>query len=319
MKIYLVNISSTMGGVIADCLKCLLFGLKPREININAMKIFLAGGVSGNIREFWNQFAKGKDIEEAMKLYLAGTEARKSYIFEREDGLKDVNILESFYYLRKNAEFMTLVPNFGSFLLDSGAFTFMNGMHKGPINWDKYVEEYATFINRWDVKLFFELDIDSIVGLKEVERLRDKLEQLTGKKPIPVWHYNRGKEYFIKMCKEYSYVALGGMAGAGDMVNRRKFERVFPWFIKTAHKYGCKIHGLGYTSIKNLSKYRFDSVDSTAWLYGNRGGYLYKFNPKTGLIDKIEADFKSRLKNREGAVHNFNEWIKFGIYAKRNW
>ena len=300
------------------------------------MKVLLAGGFSaGNLRSFWNAFSNGENIEEKMKLYLAGTNFRKSFIFDNMNvylsdeieknhckvfhNLKHINILESFYYLRKNAEFMKLVPQLGSFLLDSGAFTFMSGSHKGDINWDKYVEEYATFINRWNVDLFFELDIDSIVGLNEVERLREKLKRLTGRKPIPVWHYNRGKEYFIKMCKEYSYVALGGMAGAGDMANRKKFEKVFPWFINIAHQNNAKIHGLGYTAIKNLSQYRFDSVDSTAWLYGNRGGYLYKFNPKTGLIDTIKANFKSRLKTKEGAVHNFNEWIKLGIYAERNW
>lgn len=52
---------------------------------------------------------------------------------------------------------MTLVKHFGSFLLDSGAFTFMSGSHKGGINWDEYVEEYAAFINRWNVQLFLSL------------------------------------------------------------------------------------------------------------------------------------------------------------------
>ena len=165
---------------------------------------------------------------------------------------------------------MSLVKYFGSFLLDSGAFTFMSGSHKGGINWDEYVEEYAAFINRWDVKLFFELDIDSVVGLPETERLREKLEALTGKKPIPVWHRNRGKEYFIKMCEDYPYVALGGIVT--KEIDRKKYETAFPWFIKTAHEHKCKIHGLGYTTVANLKKYHFDSVDSTSWLYGNRGG-----------------------------------------------
>lgn len=335
MKVHLVNISATMGGVIADCLKTLIFGVKLKEINYDAMKIFLAGGVSGNIRKFWTQFAKGKDIEEAMRiyiagdngkkkilsdkmnLYLAGTDSRKEYLLTDTNRLRDINILESFYYLQKNPEFMKLVPQLGSFLLDSGAFTFMSGSHKGAISWDKYVEDYAAFINRYDVKLFFELDIDSLVGLSEVERLRSKLEVLTGKKPIPVWHKTRGKDYFIKMCREYPYVAVGGIVT--KEIPREIYEKAFPWFIKTAHENDAKIHGLGYTSVANLKKYRFDSVDSTAWLYGNRGGYLYKFNPKTGLIDKIESGMvASRLKNREGAVHNFNEWVKFGIYANRH-
>jgi hypothetical protein len=312
------------------------------------MRIFLAGGVSGNLRDFWQKVMNiylaaphsRSEVVDEMKVYQAslvssghlkdhiresmskflnesdGSSSSVSEDFVRDVKLSEMSILESFYYLRKNEEFMALAKHFGSFLLDSGAFTFMTGAHKGAINWDEYVEEYARFINKHDIKLFFELDIDSVVGLQEVERLREKLEALTGKKPIPVWHKNRGKEYFIKMCENYPYVALGGIVT--KEIPRQKYEKGFPWFIKTAHLHHCKIHGLGYTTILNLPKYHFDSVDSTAWLYGNRGGYLYKFNPSKGTMDQLKAD-NARLKSREGAVNNFREWVKLCKYAEANW
>lgn len=302
MKIYLVNISTAAGGVLSNCVSALYKNKELNPKNIEAMKIFLAGGIlSGNLREFWQRGMKifGKpsprgEAMDAMKVYIARDNTKKKILREQlygcdfftgENALKSINILESFYYLRKNEEFMTLVKHFGSFMLDSGAFSFMSGSHKGGINWDEYIEEYAAFINRWNVQLFFELDIDSVVGLTEVERFREKLEALTGKKPIPVWHRNRGKEYFIKMCENYPYVALGGIVT--KEIDRKKYETAFPWFIKTAHDHKCKIHGLGYTTVANLKKYHFDSVDSTAWLYGNRGGYLYKFNPRTGLLEQL--------------------------------
>jgi hypothetical protein len=309
------------------------------------MRIFLAGGVSGNLRDFWQKVMNvylaaphsRSEVVEEMKIYQASLvssghlkdhirESMSKFIgdgdnpiaddFVRDVKLSEMSILESFYYLRKNEEFMALAKHFGSFLLDSGAFTFMTGAHKGSINWDEYVEDYARFINKHDIKLFFELDIDSVVGLQEVERLREKLEALTGKKPIPVWHKNRGKEYFIKMCENYPYVALGGIVT--KEIPRQKYEKGFPWFIKTAHLHRCKIHGLGYTTILNLPKYHFDSVDSTAWLYGNRGDYLYKFNPSKGTMDQLKAD-NARLKSREGAVNNFREWVKLCKYAEANW
>lgn len=211
------------------------------------------------------------------------------------NALQSINILESFYYLRKNDEFMTIVKYLGSFMLDSGAFTFISGNHNVKINWDEYVNEYAAFINKHDVKLFFELEI------------------LTGKKTIPVWHRNRGKDYFIHMCKNYPYVALGGVVTKEIPIQR--YETYFPWFIMTAHENGAKIHGLGYTRISNLKKYHFDSVDSTAWIYGNLGGYLYKFNPSTFSFEHLSKD-GYRLKSRESAVHNFNEWVKFCKYAE---
>lgn len=261
-----------------------------------------------------------------MKIYLAGENNKKQiikvYLAENQNGNKcktwnNLNILESYYYARKNTCFSKLMQTTDNILLDSGAYTFIVNQHKKEIDWDKYVEQYAEFINKYDVKLFFELDIDSIVGLKEVERLRDKLEYLTKKKSIPVWHKNRGKEYFIKMCKNYPYVALGGIAI--KEIPLRKFEQAFPWFINTAHENNAKIHGLGYTSIANLKKYHFDSVDSTAWTYGNRSGYIYLFNKKTGLMERIKKkDSATRLKAFKGAQHNFNEFIKFSKYAEEN-
>ena len=297
------------------------------------MNIFLAGGISGNISASWKKLAH--DIEQCasisqertekagfsekstrggnMILYLAGEHPVKNGNCSVIRG-QSCSILESYYYCRNNKYIPTLIPYLKSFLLDSGAFTFMQG--KAAVNWDEYVEEYAEFIIKYDIKLFFELDIDAIVGLKEVERLRQKLEKLTGRKPIPVWHVSRGKEYFIKMCKEYPYVALGGIVT--QEVPRNVYEKAFPWFIDTAHKYGCKIHGLGYTGIEKLKIYHFDSVDSTAWLYGNRGGYLYIFNPLTGNMEKKDAPKGCRLKSKEAAMFNFKEWCKFQEYAEKH-
>ncbi len=59
---------------------------------------------------------------------------------------------------------------------------------------------------------FFELDIDRIVGLEKVEEFRRRIESKTGKQSIPVWHSNRGWQYFVNMCKEYNYVSIGGIA-----------------------------------------------------------------------------------------------------------
>ena len=189
----------------------------------------------------------------------------------------------------------------------------MSGADK--VDFDKYVEGYAAFIKKWNVQNFFELDIDSVVGIKDVERLRCKLEALTERKPIPVWHKSRGKEYFEYMCKNYPYVAIGGIVTKEIPIN--KYEKLFPWFIKTAHKYGCKIHALGYTNIKGLFRYNFDSVDSTAWLYGNIGGYIYKFDARNKTMKNIKIPEGKRLESKLAAAHNFNEWVCFMKYARK--
>lgn len=248
-----------------------------------------------------------------MTIYLAGEHPVKNgSIAEPRGGL---NILESFYYVRNNRYFPKLYPYFDNFMLDSGAFTFVFGAGGKTVNWDKYAEDYAEFINRYGIKLYFELDIDKLAGIEKVEKLRDRLESLTGVKPIPVWHENRSKEYYTQMCRNYPYVAIVGVAALKGEEKKRK-ERLFPWFIKTAHENCAKIHGLGYTSIENLKLYHFDSVDSKAWLHGNIGGWLYRFNPTNGLMEKWEKSKGGRMKSQQAAIHNFNEWVKFCDYAK---
>ena len=117
-------------------------------------------------------------------------------------------ILESFYYCDDYTE--RLLPYFGDFLLDSGAFTFMQGT-SGAVDWDTYIERYAEFIRRNSIDKFFELDIDSVVGYDRVKPMRRKLESLANRQSIPVWHKSRGIEEYRRLCDEYPYVALGGI------------------------------------------------------------------------------------------------------------
>lgn len=44
--------------------------------------------------------------------------------------------------------------------------------------------------------------------------------------------------------------------------------------------------------------------------------YICKFNPRTGLMEQMSKE-GCRLKSREGAVNNFNEWVKFSRYAEK--
>lgn len=198
-------------------------------------------------------------------------------------------------------------------MLDSGAFTFMQD-NKTHLNWDEYIERYAAFIVRNNVKKYFELDIDSVVGYEKVKEYRKKLESLTGRPCIPVWHNNRGKDEFIRMSQEYDYVALGGLVG-GNSEYSQKYWKFFPWFINTAHSNGARIHALGFTSLVGIEKYHFDSVDSTAWTTGNRFGFIYRFDGKT--MRKVDCPKGKRLADaRRVALINYTEWIKFQKYAE---
>ena len=291
----------------------------------------MAGGISGNCKPMWAEMIKAVKSGK-MDLYLAGVQGKGRgwcvdlYLAGTMDGnqgrflnknekdvspLIDLSILESFFYADEWTEWA--IPRLRNFMLDSGAFTFMNS-HKGKVDWNDYLRKYADFINKNDVKLFYELDIDPIVGYDKVLEMRKWLELETGKKPIPVWHKSRGKNEFLKMCDEYDYVAIGGIVSKEIKPNDYKY---FPWFINEAHKRGAKIHGLGFTNLEGIRKYHFDSVDSTSWTTGNRFGAVYRFNGQT--MEKFGKQDGQRLKDsRAVAINNFNEWVKFQRYARTN-
>jgi len=218
-------------------------------------------------------------------------------------------ILESFFYVDADTE--RLLPYYGDFLLDSGAFTFMQNSRTG-IAWEEYIERYADFINRNHVQKFFELDIDNVVGYAQVRQYRKRLEHLTGKQAIPVWHKSRGLDDFKRMCDEYSYVAIGGIVT--KEIKPQQYG-AFPAMIAEAHRRKAMIHGLGFTNLEWLRKCPFDSVDSTAWTTGNRFGYIYQFNGRTMIKHDVPKG-KRLSDSRKVALINYTEWIKFQKYAE---
>ena len=221
-------------------------------------------------------------------------------------------ILESFFTIKSEKTLNRIVKiDKEKFLLDSGAFTFMNS-YKGKVDWDKYIDDYANFINKYDIKYFFELDKDGGVGSKELERLREKLEMLTNKQSIPVWHKSRGLDYYKKICKEYNYIAIGGIV-IGEI--KKQDYKVFIPLLKIAKENNCKVHGLGFTVTRELNKYHFYSVDSTNWLSGGRFGQLHTFNGK--YIESKSFKNKRAKDYKQIDKHNLEQWIKFQNYADR--
>lgn len=245
-----------------------------------------------------------------MRLYLAGVE-------QRTEQFKDAQppyILFSFASCegnpKKREKIMETVrsPWCKDFLCDSGAFTyFSKGKNKTEAEWDRYVDEYIEFINDFDVRHFFELDIDRVVGLPKVEEFRRRIEKRTGKQAIPVWHSNRGWDYFKRMCEEYSYVSIGGIA---KNPNGKAIEKIFPWFIDHAHKTDTQIHGLGYTDTKKLKQYPFDSVDSTSWSSGSRYGVSFHYTAR-GMTGKKNIYPDKRVDGQPLDIHNLRVWTQY--------
>lgn len=290
------------------------------------MKIFLAGengkkriikGIvnetifSGGESRHWLQAPLIEDKNENIPCRRSSVEGGQDRLYDKATAQHKPYILESFYYADEDTE--RLLPYYGDFLLDSGAFTFMMSS-KNHVAWEEYIERYAAFINRNKVEKFFELDIDSVVGYKKVLEYRKRLEKLTNKPVIPVWHKSRGIDDYKRMCDEYGYVAIGGIVSKEIKPEQYK---AFPMMIKEAHRRKAKVHGLGFTSLEWLPKCPFDSVDSTAWTTGNRFGFVYQFNGRTMV--KHDVPKGKRLgDSKKVAEINYIEWIKFQKWAERN-
>ena len=270
------------------------------------MQIFLAGYDSYKEANMQILLVTGGDSFD-MRVQLAGSESRTEMLSEQKKKLRP-NILDSFFNVTPVTE--KYIPYYNDYMLDSGAFTMLQG-NAGKVDLKSYIDQYVAYINKHKVKKYFELDIDPIVGYDEVLRIRNYLYEKTGVQPIPVWHKSRGLANFKQMCKDYDYVSIGGYVA--HEFSKKEIE-YFPQLIRYAHQHGAKIHGLGFTALKSLSRCHFDSVDSTAWVSGNRFGHVYKFNGRTMI--KIDRPPGKRVKNKACAINNFTEWVKFSRYAE---
>lgn len=238
-----------------------------------------------------------------MKLFIAGLQ-RYDRLIEQ---FRPKYVLESYHYVKKRKS-MEFFLSADMFLLDSGAFTFLSSGDTS-VNWTKYVENYADFINRHKIDNFFELDIYKIIGIEKTESLRSLLETQTGKKCIPVWHRHLGLKYLHNLSENYSYIGFGGFAIADIKPNEYKF---IPKLLEICAKNDCRVHGLGFTNQQSLKACKFWSVDSTSW-NGGRFGTVFTF--QNGFLKQNRRPDK-RVNITDTIPHNLGEWIKFQNYAE---
>lgn len=95
--------------------------------------------------------------------------------------------LMSYYYIKgANEQLAEYIRDHSELILiDSGAHSFQFGIKQ---DWVKYTKEYAEFIKRFDrpnVLGYFEMDIENVIGYKNVLKLRSILEAVSDK-IIPV-------------------------------------------------------------------------------------------------------------------------------------
>jgi len=212
------------------------------------------------------------------------------------------------------------LKKFKNVMVDSGAFSFMSGtetkIKKEDI--DKFVEGYGQWLkdNKGYYDYFEEMDLDFIVGLNVVEEYRKFLEKCAGQKCIPVWHINRGLDYWEQMVKDYDYVAIGGLV-TGEITG---MEMYAPYLLDIAHNNNCKVHGLGYTKTKLLKYIPWDSVDSSTWIFGGKRGTFFLFNEDKIITLKLGVFNKSsKIDYLKFAEINAQSWSAYAKFIEDYW
>lgn len=219
-------------------------------------------------------------------------------------------LLETFYNGPKICSKVLNDVGRENFLMDSGAFTFVHSKkHITHKELDLFVEQQIQFINDYDIKYFFEMDVNQTLGLSKVEELRKRIEQRTQKQVIPVWHVERGVEYFKNMCKEYDYIAIGGMV-VGKNLTIDQIKKLVTY----ARRKNVKVHGLGFTQFKYINEIPWYSVDSCTWSkVAFLGGKICWFNGNTIKMRPIVKN-GYKLNLSKVCAYNFSEWIKSQKY-----
>ena len=212
------------------------------------------------------------------------------------------------------------LKKFKNVMVDSGAFSFMSGtetkIRKKDIQ--KFVEGYGKWLkdNKGYYDYFEEMDLDFLFPMDVIEGWRKFLEECAGKKCIPVWHINRGLDYWGQMVKDYDYVAVGGLV-TGEITEMEKYAH---FLIDIAHKNNCEVHGLGYTKTRLLKFIPWDSVDSSTWIFGGKRGTFFLFNKgkittlKLGTFDK-----SSDIDYIKFAEINAQSWCAYARYIENYW
>lgn len=249
------------------------------------------------------------------RVHLCITQSPPPMVYQ--GGVSDFYALLSYGDKKKAiAIFERIKAPFKGLIVDSGAFTFMSGTASGThIDWDRYAEEYADFVSQYHAENYIELDLDAIIGLDEVERLRKKLTKIVGYPPIPVWHKSRGWDYWLKMCRDYPYIAIGGIVTKEIKRNEWPF---FQTMLRESKKTGAKVHALGCTPSDPsfFKRYQFYSSDSSSWTSTMRfskydywnGSKIVRLN-RDGRVDLAKA--------RDFYDYTFTQWLKYQRYADR--
>lgn len=288
-------------------------------------------------------------MREEFVLFLSGVEPRENFQVVSE---VTRNVLLSYVYIRRRGleEIEERLSHHKGMkvLIDSGAFTFFNDpqYREKPLEWwEKYLENYTSFIKKHRENIFacVELDIDEIVGEEQAQVWREKyfypLEE-DGINVIYVFHTNKSLKDLEELCKKHSYIGFS-YKELQNVLEANEVNEYVKNIFDIAMRYKTRVHGFAITGNKMLLNFPFFTVDSTSYLTGAQFCEIYFFEAgrikhlrkeswKTEYIGQLEALGLNRrlldidspyelIKASAIAYKKFEEHIRFIMFNRRYW
>lgn len=241
-----------------------------------------------------------------MKIYLVYDALHKDILIE-----EDVGIMLTFATVKRKLdmskfyEFDPIIPSgFKEVFIDSGGYQLQTGVDTTmKINAEEYAIWLKSALKKYpEIVAYMNLDVSGNVD-ETLENL-NYLEK-EGLHPIPVWHWGDDDAILAYYCSEYSYVAIGGIAGKKKVSGRD----LRPFFERVLSKYSnTRFHilGIGITASTVFRSFRPYSVDFSTWINCYKFGNVLCWD-KDGLLrekimpneerDRIRVDkeFKKKI------------------------
>lgn len=206
-----------------------------------------------------------------------------------------VSLMRLFLYLDRN----DLVIH--HIMIDSGAFSaWSKGIEIDLEEYAEWVANVATY-NRVRSLDCVALDVIPKDKSEREESAKQSFKNYLrmkklGVDSIPVFHYGETFKWLDKMLEHTNHIGLGGVARL-RIDNRQWLDKVFRYLDKQNIR-GLKVHGFGQTSVPNLQRYSYFSVDSTSALMAAANARVYA--PK--FIGEGPYDFRHHW------MLDVNEW-----------
>ena len=249
-----------------------------------------------------------------MKIYFAGLSGSNYHIALQEADVRRC-LLSYYYWLIDKRERRKI--NFSDIFIDSGAFSAWSQGIK--INLYEYIDFVKEYLDK--ITVYSNLDVigDANNTLKNQHEM-----QKSGLSPLPVFHINENYKCLDEYCKNYPYIALGGMVGK---TRRQKDNFLHNCFTVIKKYFPIRIHGFALTDIELLKKYPFYSIDTTAWLqavqYKNLTSKDLIRNKKKNILSEVMFNCQITLERLKLPILNMlkleqdltNLWKMRGI----NW